>query len=161
MTRSTKKVLSEQDIIGPKGETQAALTKRLARELASEAKAEGTTRASAGLANGVSGRANPHCAKAVQDSKGKAKAAAKSAAPAKASKVAKKAERAAKAAPKGDDTRKIVVLDKKFTYGREGTSRRAAWDCIGKSKTVADYAKAGGALKYLPRWTAAGAIRLG
>ena len=164
----TKKVLTEQDIVGPKGETQAAMKKRLGKELAQESKAEGTIRASqigkdVVLANGVSGRGNPHSAKAVQDQKAKAKAVGKADKVAAKGKVAadKKEARAAKAAPKADDNRKIAIVDKKFVYGREGTARRAAWDACVSARTVADYAKKGGALKYLPRWTAAGAIKLG
>lgn len=125
------------------------------------------TKGKAELARGVESRKAPHSAKALSDANGAARGANKAdkaalVAKAKATKAAaRKAERTAKASPKADDTRKITVLDKKFTYGREGTARRAAWDACAKAKTVADYAAAGGALKYLPRWTAAGAIKLG
>lgn len=113
------------------------------------------------LAKGLDAQNSPHSVKAIADAKRKAAPAAKAAPKATESKAAKQAARAAKAAPKADDNRKIVIVDKKFTYGKEGTSRRASWDACTKSKTVAEYAKAGGALKYLPRWVAAGAIKLG
>lgn len=112
------------------------------------------------LAAGLDGRSAPHSSKAVADARVKDKPAAK-AATAPAKKQAKAAAKAEKAAPKADDNRKITLLDKKFTYGKDGTSRRSAWGACAKSKTVADYAAAGGALKYLPRWVAAGAIKLG
>lgn len=131
-----------------------------AKELTEAAKAPGH------LAKGVDSRNSPHSAKSVADRKAKERPLTKAAQndhraikEAKARKA--KAERAAKAAPKADDDRKITVVDKKFAYGKEGTSRRASWDACTKSKTVAEYAAKGGALKYLPRWTAAGAIKLG
>lgn len=120
------------------------------------------------LASGLDGRNAPQSAASVAKHRGSAKATnkadavtQKAPAPAKAAKEARKAKRAETAAPKADDTRKIAVVDKKFTYGKEGTSRRASWDACTKAKTVADYAAAGGAVKYLPRWVAAGAIKLG
>lgn len=120
------------------------------------------------LANGLDGRNAPHSSKAVADrAHGKAPAsnkADKRAAVAKAQtekKAARKAERAAKAAPKADDTRKITLVDKKYSYGKPGSARNASWLACTKAKTVADYAKAGGALKYLSRWVSAGAIKLG
>lgn len=115
------------------------------------------------MAKGLDGRNSPNCSKAVQDAKaelrkvtGKAatKAPAKAAAPAKA-----KADKAPKKT--ADDTRKLTIVDKKFTFGGEGTSRRAAWDACAKAKTVADYISAGGARKYLARWEKAGAIKVG
>lgn len=113
----------------------------------------------AGLAKGLDARSAPHSAKSVADAAGKGNPAK---APAKADKkAAKKAERAEKAAPKGDDTRAIKILKKDFAFGREGSARRASWDACLKSGNVAAYAKAGGALKYLPRWASAGAIKLG
>lgn len=119
------------------------------------------------LAAGLDGRNAPHSAKSVGDHNNAAKGtnradkvqARKAAETTK--KAARKAEKTAKAAPKADDNRKITILDKKFTYGREGSSRRQSWDAVKGSKTVADYAAKGGALKYLPRWAAAGAIKLG
>lgn len=125
------------------------------------------------LAAGLDGRNSPHAAKSVADGRQRStnkadaatqKPAAKPAttkAPAKAKKEERKAAREASAAPKADDTRKITIVDKKFTYGKEGSARNASWLACTKAKTVADYAKAGGAVKYLPRWVAAGAIKLG
>lgn len=111
------------------------------------------------LAKGLDARTAPHSAKAVADN---AAAARKGVAkPGKAEKkAARKTERAAKAAPKSDDNRRITIVDKKFTFGGDGTARRASWDAAKASKTVAEYAKAGGKLKYLPRWVSAGAIKL-
>lgn len=108
------------------------------------------------LARGVDARTNPNSAKSVRD----AHAAAKATKPAKAAKAERKAARAAKAAPKADDPRRIKVIDKKFTFGGEGTARRTSWDACRASKTVAEYLKAGGKAKYLPRWVASGAIQL-
>lgn len=111
---------------------------------------------SAGLATGVDARSAPHSAKAVSDQRGAGKAAKA----AKPDKAAKKAARAAKAAPKADDARKIKLVDKKYSYGGEGTARRASWDAARSSATVQAYLKAGGKAKYLPRFVAAGAIQL-
>lgn len=117
------------------------------------------------LANGLDGRSAPHCSKSVGDKAAKGTNKADKVMARKATETAKKAERkterAAKAPPKADDNRKIVVVDKKFSYGREGSARNAAWQACTASKTVAEYAAKGGALKYLPRWAAAGAIKLG
>jgi len=110
------------------------------------------------LANGLDGRSAPHSSKAVADSKAKEAPKAK---PAAAKKEAKKAERVAKAAPKADDTRAITILKKDFAFGRDGTARRDSWNKALKAKTAAAYIAAGGAAKYLPRWVAAGAIKLG
>lgn len=121
------------------------------------------------MARGTDSRTAPHSAKAVADGR-KAKAGAPAAdraqkkADKEAAKTAKKAERKAKAAPKADDTRKLTIADKKFTFGGEGTARRACWDAavkVAKAKgTAADYIAAGGKAKYLPRWVSAGAIKL-
>jgi hypothetical protein len=118
------------------------------------------------LAKGVEGKFTEHSRKAHQDAKAKKSAPAKAAKASKAdAKAARKAERAAKAAPKADDSRKLTVVDKKFTFGAEGTARRASWDAAVKTAkakgTAADYIKAGGKAKYLPRWVSAGAIKLG
>lgn len=83
---------------------------------------------------------------------------AKAAAPAKAPAIAV-AKGGQKMAPVPAD-RKIVVVDKKFVFGGEGTKRRAAWALAAKAKTVADYVASGGPRKYLVRWSAAGAIKL-
>lgn len=119
------------------------------------------------LAKGIDSRNAPHSVKAHADNK-RAARGAKAEAPAKAPKADKatakaerKAARAAKAAPKSDDSRKITIVDKKFTFGGEGTTRRASWDAVKSGSTVADYVKAGGKAKYLPRWVSAGAIKLG
>lgn len=117
------------------------------------------------LASGLDGRSAPHSAKAVADRRGKAAAA-----PAKASNKTDKAQarkaaavekKAARATPKADDNRKITVVDKAFGYGKPGSARNASWLACAKAKSVAEYAAKGGALKYLPRWVAAGAIKLG
>lgn len=120
------------------------------------------------LARGVEGKMTEHSRKAVADANSKRRAGSKAEqkVAAKASKDAEKAtrksERAAKAAPKADDNRKLKLLDKKFSFGGEGTARRACWDALlatAKAKgTVADYIAAGGKAKYLPRWVSAGAI---
>ena len=155
--------------------TAKDIDRATAAELAAESAATGAPRAAhiaaskAQLARGLDGRSAPHSAKAIADQNGKAgpaklrkdEAKAKLASAKEAKKAERTAAKAAKAAPKADDNRKITVVDKKFTYGREGTARRASWGACKASKTVADYAKAGGALKYLPRWVAAGAIKLG
>jgi hypothetical protein len=114
------------------------------------------------MARGTDSRTAPHSAKAVADGR-RAKAAAK---PEKATKkAARKAARADKAAPKADDTRRISIVDRKFSYGGEGTARRACWDAavkVAKAKgNVQAYIAAGGKAKYLPRWVSAGAIKLG
>lgn len=119
------------------------------------------------LAQGLDGRNAPHSSKAVGDRAAAAKGSNKTdkALVRKAAEQAKKAERKAakaeKAAPKADDNRKITVLDKKFSYGRPESNRNTAWLACKSSKTVAEYAAKGGALKYLPRWVSAGAIKLG
>lgn len=106
------------------------------------------------LANGVDARTAPHSAKAVSDAK-------KAATPAE-KKTARKAAKAAKAAPKSDNGAKLKHVDKKFSFGGDGTARRASWDAFVKvakaGGTVADYVAAGGKAKYLPRWKAAGAV---
>jgi hypothetical protein len=172
------KVLSEKDIAARDGlgKTSKELRTQHEQELRKEVRESGAPRAAAaiaaakqeaaGLAKGVDGRSAPHSAKSMQDGRAKAKASNKAdakGANAKATvdkKAARKAERAAKSAPKADDNRKITILNKKFEFGREGTARRLSWDTCMKSKTVADYAAAGGKLKYLPRWATAGAIKL-
>lgn len=78
------------------------------------------------------------------------------AAPKSATKLSKSGQ---KLAPLPKDS-KIVVLDKKFTFGGEGTKRAAAWALVGKAKTVADYVASGGPRKYLARWISAGAIKV-
>lgn len=122
------------------------------------------------LAKGVEGKFTEHSRKAHQDAKA-AKGGSKKAereqrkADKAAAKETRKAERAAKAAPKADDNRRISIADKKFTFGADGTARRSSWDaCVKTAKakgTAADYIKAGGKAKYLPRWVSAGAIKLG
>lgn len=146
---------TEADLRKIARETGAKRVAEIEREKAAKAKPVGH------LAKGLDAQNSPHSVKAIADAKRKTAPAAKAAPKAAENKAAKQAARAAKAAPKADDARKIVIVDKKFAYGKEGTSRRASWDVCLKSKTVADYAKAGGALKYLPRWVAAGAIKLG
>lgn len=119
------------------------------------------------LAAGLDGRNAPHSAKSAADHNAAARGTNKAdkVQSRKATETAKKAERKAaaqaKAAPKADDNRKITVLDKKFSYGRPESNRNVAWLACKGSKTVAEYAAKGGALKYLPRWVSAGAIKLG
>lgn len=118
--------------------------------------------APATLATGLDGRNAPHASKAVQDRKAAAKPApAAKAVAAQAKKAERKEAAVAKAAPKGDDTRKITIVKKDFAFGRDGTARRQSWDTALKSATVAAYIAKGGAAKYLPRWVAAGAVKLG
>lgn len=112
------------------------------------------------LANGLDGRSAPHSAKAAGDSNRK-NPAPKGPKPAEAKKAARKEVAAAKATPKADDTRAITVVKKDFAFGRDGTARRDNWNRCLKAKTVAAYIAAGGAAKYLTRWVAAGAIKLG
>lgn len=119
------------------------------------------------LAGGLDGRNAPHSSKAVSDKRGAAKGTNKAdkvqarKATEQVKKAERKAVRAEKAAPKADDNRKIAIVDKKFSYGKEGSARNASWLACKGSKTVAEYAAKGGALKYLPRWVSAGAIKLG
>lgn len=89
----------------------------------------------------------------------KAAKAAKPATPAKAASAVKLAKSGQKLAPLPKEA-KIVVLDKKFTFGGEGTKRAAAWGLVAKAKTVADYVASGGPRKYLARWISAGAIKV-
>lgn len=164
-------VTDGQPLMIPKHKFVGALAE--AAKLGSSFKAfrelwEAEKKASPGkLAQGLDGRNAPHSSKAVGDRAAAAKGTNKAdkvqarKATEQAKKADRKANRAAKAAPKADDNRKITIVDKKFTYGKEGTSRNASWIACTKSKTVADYAKAGGALKYLGRWVSAGAIKLG
>lgn len=116
---------------------------------------------SAKLANGITGQNSPHSAKSVADQRAKDKPAPKAA----DKKVARKEAAKAKAAPKGDDTRKLTLLRKDFTFGAVGSARNDSWlvcAAVIKAKgTVADYIAKGGKAKYLPRWAAAGAIKLG
>lgn len=126
-------------------------------ELEHEARMASLVHGQPAMARGVSNRDAPHSRAALR----KARAAEATTAPAKERAVKRKAERASRAAPKADDTRKITVLNKAFTFGAEGTARNMSWLACKSSKTVAEYAAKGGALKYLPRWAAAGAIKLG
>jgi hypothetical protein len=124
------------------------------------------------LARGLDGHNAPHSTKAMADNRRDAKkvpgmAEAKEHLSGKVAKPAK-APKADRAAPKADDARNITVVDKQFTFGAEGTERRRSWDaCVATAKrgagtnTVAAYAAAGGKLKYLGRWAAAGKIKLG
>ena len=74
----------------------------------------------------------------------------------------------AKAAPaKAEEAkakvRTITILKKDFTFGREGTVRRASWDALTSikgTKTDAAYKANGGKTKYLRRWAAAGVIQI-
>lgn len=165
--KRAKIVLTEADLLPKGGETQEAMTKRHARELAMLADKEGCPRAAtigrAGMARGLGTRDAPHSAKSLHDHRRTEKASGK--ADSRQARLAReadrKAARKANAAPKADDNRKITVLDKNYTFGREGSARNASWVACTKAKTVADYAKAGGALKYLPRWVAAKAIKIG
>lgn len=150
---------TEADLRKIARETGAKRVAEIEREKAAKAKPVGH------LAKGLDAQNSPHSVKAIADARRKAplerlKHHVTGAIARGEKKAVRAVERAAKAAPKADDTRRIKVLDRKFTYGKEGTARRASWDACMKAQTVADYAKAGGALKYLPRWVAAGAIKL-
>lgn len=120
-----------------------------------------TTTATTKLARGVDAQNSPQSAKAVADNRAKNAAAAKGAAPAKAAKTAAKAERKAKSEAVNTDSTKITILNKDFTFGREGSGRNLSWIAAKKAKTVGAYIAAGGARKYLARWQSAGAIKLG
>ena len=168
-----KKVLTDKDItIGGKAiPTDKELKAQTERELRKESADTGAPRAASleprrqvsGLARGLDGRNAPHSKAALRAERAAAKGTNKAdkRAEREKAKAERKAARAARAAPKADDTRRITILDKNFTFGREGTARNLSWLACKKAKTVADYAKAGGKLKYLPRWAAAGAIKLG
>lgn len=161
-------------IYKPKGKTDKQIAADTESELKTLARETGTKRVAtleqerresekqpARLAKGLDVQNAPHSTKAAHDRNAKQKAAEPAKAkPAPEKQAARVEAKAAKAAPKADDSRKIIVLDKKFVYGGDGTARRAAWDACKAGKTVAEYAAAGGALKYLPRWVAAGAIKL-
>jgi hypothetical protein len=57
----------------------------------------------------------------------------------------------------------IKILDAKFTFGKEGTTRRKSWDALAKQKgikTLEAYKANGGAAKYIARWTKAGVIQV-
>lgn len=165
----SKKVLGADDFSIPSDKAIKADLEKDLRKIAKETGAprasqlEAAKREAAGLAKGVDGRNSPHSAKALGDERAKAKGSNKAdkKVEKEKAKADRKAARAAKASPKADDTRKITILKKDFAFGREGSARRMSWDACLKSKTVADYAKAGGKLKYLPRWSTAGAIKLG
>ena len=164
----SRKVLQESDFAFP---TEAQLRAATEADLRAISKATGAPRIAtllqaqrdakaairAGLAKGLDVHCAPHSAKAIQDDR----LARQAAAPAKVAKAVRMAKRATTASPKADDQRTIKLLDKAYTFGREGSSRNASWIACTKSKTVADYAAKGGALKYLPRWIAANAIQLG
>lgn len=65
-------------------------------------------------------------------------------------------------APKAKATG-IKIVDPKFTFGREGSVRRASWTALTSikgAKTVEAYKANGGKAKYLPRWQKAGAIQI-
>lgn len=141
---------------------QVGKTFLIAKKLAESIKA---AQPAGHLARGVDGHNSPHSTKAHADKRAAERKGAKAAepkpSPTAAKKEARKAERAEKAAPKAGDKRTITVVDKGFTFGREGSARRDNWDKAVKAKTVDAYLSAGGAAKYLPRWVAAGAIKLG
>lgn len=73
-------------------------------------------------------------------------------------KRAAKPKSVAQIANKMGDSVVLRVLDKKFTFGGEGTSRRASWDACLASKSVAEYRAKGGQQKYLPRWAKLGVV---
>lgn len=113
------------------------------------------------MARGLTSRDAPHSSYALQSNREQAtkdkKAAPAAPKPGKTAKV--KAKVAAKVT--GEDSRKITITDKAFTFGAPGTARRSCWDAMVKAKTVAEYVAAGGKVKYLGRWQSAGAIKLG
>lgn len=165
---TARKVLTEKHFPFPTEKELTAKNEREIREIAAQTGAKrmaqiAQEQRSTGLARGVTGQNSPHSAKSIADARARASASNKAdkAGAKHSAAVAAKAARASKAAPKADDARKITIVDKAFVFGREGSARNAAWLTCTKSKTVAAYAAAGGALKYLPRWVAAGAIKLG
>jgi len=136
--------------------------KSVAELEAAKAKKHPTQAATPGLARGLKSTDAPHSQKAVKDAKSAAspaKATTKTD-KAQATKAAKVTARAERAAPKAGDTRKITIVDKKFTFGREGSARHDSWTACTTSKTVTEYLAKGGKAKYLPRWVAAKVITL-
>lgn len=111
------------------------------------------------MARGLSNRDAPHSAKAVKDKRIAYKAATPGA-KAKARQREAKEQRAEKAKVLALGTAKITIVDKDFTFGKEGTARNRAWLACKKSKTVGEYLKNGGVKKYLARWEKAGAIKV-
>lgn len=108
------------------------------------------------LARGLDSQNSPHSVAAARAKREAAKRDELKAREAKG-----KAERKAKREAVSTETTRITILNKAFVFGREGSTRNACWQTCLKSKTVGDYLGNGGAKKYLPRWEAAGAIRLG
>lgn len=108
------------------------------------------------LARGLDSQNSPH---SVAAARAKREAFARD--QRKEREVKAKVERKQKREAVSSDATKITILNKAYVFGREGSTRNACWQtCLG-SKTVGDYLANGGAKKYLPRWEAAKAIRLG
>jgi len=55
-------------------------------------------------------------------------------------------------ARKYDASLKVKILKKDAPWGRENSNRRAAWDAIVASKTMADYYASGHKIKYVKTW---------
>lgn len=160
--KTRKKVLTVQDLGGKDPKVEKA---ELENELRKISRETGAPRL-AELARGIKGGQAPQSAKALQQARDKVAASTKAdkaaeSAKAKATKPAPTRKTDAVAAPKGDDKRTITIVQKDFVFGRTGSARNDSWLACVKAKTVADYAVKGGKLKYLPRWVAAGAIKLG
>lgn len=166
-TKRKIRVITEQDLLKDGELSQAEQKRQIEQDLRRISREEGCERAATivqqGMARGLSTRDAPHSAKSMYDHRRHEKTSNKAdARQARLEREAnRKAARAKRAAPKADDERKITIVDKKFSFGREGSARNASWLACKKSKTVAEYADKGGALKYLPRWVSAGAIKLG
>ena len=112
------------------------------------------------MARGLSLRDAPHSAAAARAKREAARAATPAAQ--RKERIAKqKAERAERKKVLDLGTAAITILKKDFAFGKEGSGRNRAWQACLKSKTVGEYLKNGGAKKYLTRWEAAGAIKLG
>lgn len=108
------------------------------------------------LARGLDVHNSPHSVAAARAKREAAKRDER-----KAREQASKAERKQKREAVSTDSTKITILNKDFVFGREGSTRNACWQTCLRSKTVGDYLGNGGAKKYLTRWEAAKAIRLG
>lgn len=164
----TKKVLGAEDFAHPTDKQMRAEIEADLRKIASETGAPRLAQLGqkqpTQLARGINTRQAPHSAAALAAGRAKAKppkVEKKAPTPKTQNQAAKTSKPAAPIAT--DDARSITVTNKEYTYGRPGSARAAAWAVCAAptTKTVADYAQAGGKVKYLPRWVAAGAIKLG
>lgn len=172
-----RKVLTEKDFSWP---TEAELRNGMEQELRRLSRTTGTRRIATieqerrakekeamhpthypqtKLARGLDARNSPHSAAAMRAKRQAAKASVVT--ERKVREATAKAERKAKREAVSTDSTRITIVNKAFVFGREGSTRNACWQTCLRSKTVGDYLGNGGAKKYLARWEAAGAIRLG